>query len=384
MKLPRPLSHSSLSMFSECPQKWKFKYVDRIPERPRHFFSFGSSVHAALEFFYGVKALPAPPLEEVLEHYKKIWLPQGYKDPGQEAEYFEQGKQIIASFYHKHIADYAIPYFVEYGFNLKVEGVPVTGKVDRVDKLEDGTLGVVDYKTGKALAAERVKGDSQLTMYQMACEELLGAKVARLSFYHLPSLKEQTVERHDQKLVDGLRRKIVGTAEAIDKDAFEPNPSESVCRWCDYKPICPVFKHQYSPAQQNDLLSKAVSPADEELSALIDRYGELLERLEALGREAGEAKQAVLQTLCAKGYARAFGKKYEVVRSTAFRWEFADKKKVLELIRKAGLYEKVLAPSAPKVEQLMEDPQLELDLKARLSELGVKNEVHDLKATPLA
>ena len=58
--LPRPLSHSSISMFQECPQKYKFKYLDKLPEKPRHFFSFGSSVHQALEFFYGVKALPAP------------------------------------------------------------------------------------------------------------------------------------------------------------------------------------------------------------------------------------------------------------------------------------------------------------------------------------
>src|SRR5437870_4049915 len=104
MDLPRPLSHSSLSMFAECPQKYRFKYVDRIPERPRHFFSFGSSVHTALEFFYGVKTLPAPTLEQVLQHYKDCWLPQGYKDPGQEADYFEQGRSIIVNFYHKHIA----------------------------------------------------------------------------------------------------------------------------------------------------------------------------------------------------------------------------------------------------------------------------------------
>ncbi len=383
MDLPRPLSHSSLSMFGECPQKWKFKYVDRIPEKPRHFFSFGSSVHTALEFFYGVKALPAPTLEEVLEHYKQNWMSQGYKDPGQEAEYFEQGRQIITSFYHKHIGDYALPYFVEYNFNFKVDGVPVTGKVDRIDKLADGTLSVVDYKTGKALAAERVKGDAQLTMYQMACEELLGAKVSRLSFYHLPSLKEQAVERHEPTLVDKLRRKIVATAESIVQEKFDPTPDEQKCRWCDYKPICPVFKHQFSQAQQNALLEKAVAPVDQELSELVDRYGELLERLDGIGREANEVKAAVLKALAAKGYARAFGQKYEVVKSTAHRWEFSDKKKVLELIKKAGLYDRILAPSAPKVEQLLDDPQLELDLKARLTELGVKNEVHDLKASPL-
>src|SRR5579883_596354 len=126
MDLPRPLSHSSMYLFAECPQKYKFKYVDKIPEKPRHFFSFGSSVHTALEFFYGGKTLPAPTLDQLLAHFKEHWLSAGYKDPGQERQYFEEGQRILTSFYHKHVKDFALPYFVEYSFNMSVEGVPVT------------------------------------------------------------------------------------------------------------------------------------------------------------------------------------------------------------------------------------------------------------------
>lgn len=375
-----------MSMFGECPQKYKFKYVDKIPEKPRHFFSFGTSVHTALEFFYGGKTLPAPTLEQVLAHYHEKWLSFGYKDAVQEAEYKEQGRLIIERFYRKHLPDFALPFFVEYGFTFQVEGVPVTGKVDRVDKLPDGRLSIVDYKTGKALASGRVEKDSQLTMYQLACETQLGAEVSKLSFYHLPTLKEHVVERREQGLIDELKTKIVRTAEAIVKDKFDPTPAENVCRWCDYKPICPVFKHQFSPAQQQNLLDAArqTASADEELGALIDRYGELLGKLDELGREASEAKGAVLSALAKKGFVRAFGKKFEVVVSKTHKWEFSDKKKVIELIKKAGLYDRILAPSAPKVEALVEDPQLELDLRARLTELGVKNEVVDIKLTPLA
>ena len=190
--LPRPLSHSSISLFNECPQKYKFKYIDKIPEKPRHFFSFGQSVHLALEFFYGVKEAVAPTLEQLLASYKEQWVSAGYKDPGHEAQFFEDGKAILAAFHKKHARDFFLPFFVEYNFNLEVDGVPVTGKVDRVDKLEDGRLAVLDYKTGKALAKDRVAADAQLTMYQMACEQLLGAKVAKLTFYHLPSLSEMT------------------------------------------------------------------------------------------------------------------------------------------------------------------------------------------------
>lgn len=372
--LPRPLSHSSLTLYGECPQKYKFKYIDKIPEKPKHFFSFGNSVHQALEYFYGGKNLPAPTLEELLAYYREHWLSAGYRDEAQEAEYFEDGKEILTKFYRKHIAEFEFPYFVEYNFELAVDGVPVTGKIDRIDKLADGRLSIMDYKTGKALAAGRVVTDGQLTMYQMACEQLLGAAVARLSFYHLPSLKEQVVERHSADLVQGLRRRIVAAAESITNGAFDPKPDEKKCYWCDYKPICPIFKHQYSQ-QQREALIPAPEP-DRELAALIDGCGKLEDQTR-------ELREKIMDRLKQKGYVRAFGKKYEAARCASEKWEFSDKTKILDLLAKAGLYEKILAPSAPKVEQLMSDPKLDPDLLAQLSELGVKVEISDLQVKPL-
>lgn len=373
--LPRPLSHSSISMYKECPQRYKFKYVDKIPEKPRHFFSFGQSVHLALEFFYGAKEARAPALEDLLAHYKEKWISAGYKDEWQEREYFEEGKRILASFHRKHASTYEAPWFVEYSFNLEVDGVPVTGKVDRVDKLSDGRLAILDYKTGKAIPGARVSCDAQLTMYQLACEALLGAEVARMTLYHLPTLKEYESPRHDPALVDGVRRRVVETAEAIDKGLFDPTPSDAVCRWCDYKPICPVFKDPSTSA--------AEAAPDADLAGWIDALGALEAEAAALEQERRALKEKVLAELKRRGYVRAFGARYEARRAVTERWEFADKKKVLDMLKQAGLYEKILAPSAPKVEQLMSDPGLDPSLRARLCELGTKTEAPDLKVTPL-
>src|SRR5271157_4096568 len=98
----RPLSHSSITMYLECPQKYKFKYIDKLPEKPKSFFSFGRSVHTALEFFYNVTSLPAPSLERLLGHYKENWVPEGYVDSEEEARYFSEGERILREFYKKH------------------------------------------------------------------------------------------------------------------------------------------------------------------------------------------------------------------------------------------------------------------------------------------
>ena len=205
--------------------------------------------------------------------------------------------------------------------------------------------------------------------------------MARLSFYHLPSLTEHSIERHPKDLVEALRRRIVATAESISKGRFGASPDEDKCRWCDYKPLCPVFRHQY-PGAVLPAPGLASEP-ESELVSMIDRYGELRSRVAALEEEAEELKGSILSALRQRGYVRAFGKKFEVARAAAGKWEFPDKRKVLDLIKNAGLYDRILAPSAPKVEQLMEDGGLHPDLRARLSELGVKTETPELRVKPL-
>src|SRR5271155_1130797 len=110
----RPLSHSSISMYMECPQKYKFKYVDRLPEKPKHFFSFGQSVHKALEFFYDVQTLTHPGLDELLSYFEKNWRAEGYKDAEQEAAYKLEGRKILGDFYEKNAPTFKPPFFVEY------------------------------------------------------------------------------------------------------------------------------------------------------------------------------------------------------------------------------------------------------------------------------
>ena len=378
MKLPRPLSHSSISLYGECPQKYKFRYIDLIPEKPRHFFSFGRSVHSALEFFYGVKTPVPPTFEDLLKNYKEIWVAEGYRDQSQEAEYFEEGKRILKAFHEKHSKDFHVPLAVEYGFDFEIEGVPVKGFVDRVDKLPDGRLAVVDYKTGKKLATGRLEVDAQLTMYQYACETLLGAEVGDLIFYHLPTLKEHRASRRGAQLVDELKSRVVTTAEAITKEKFEPKPDEMVCRWCDYKPICPIFKDQYAGVG----MAPAKAKTEPELALLVDAYGDAQAKVELAKKEADKAGKELAAMLKKKNYVRAFGASYEVALSSAVKWEFMDKKKVLEIIKKAGVYDKVLAPSAPLVTKLVEEGA-DADLRARLTELGERVESPELKLKPL-
>lgn len=380
--------------------KWHFRYVQKVPEKPKHFFSFGKSVHDALEFFYGVKTLPPPSVTELIKYYDDNWITEGYRDPRQESDYKEQGRGILRDYYKKHIETYHIPYFVEYGFNLDVDGVKVTGFVDRIDKVGDDRIAILDYKTGKAFGKDAAVSSEQLTMYQMACEQLLGLKVERLTLYHLPSQTAITSEPHSDSQVKELRGRIVRVHADIKDNlakleraeikhfptVFTRDPSlprtskmsaETVCHWCDFKPLCPAWEHAYrKPGAEAAPAEPDALKDDAKIAKLVDRYGKVHDEVKELEETLEELKAQIVAALKDKGYVRAFGDRYEAAVRSDERWEFGpeNRPKVLEAIRSAGFWDRVTGPLAPKVQELMRDGGLPLDLRDRLQRLGKKVE----------
>ena len=394
----RPLSHSSMSMYLECPQKFKFRYIDKLPEQPKWFFSFGQSVHAALEFLYSIPALPPPTLAQLLEHYKKNWKKDGYKNAEQEREHLAEGEKILTDFYKLHIKDFRLPLFAEYKFEFEVEGVPLLGFVDRIDRLDNGNLSVIDYKTGKAIKQERLHEDRQLTLYQMAVERLLGAKVERLTFYHLPSQKPLTVGPRAQQQLDALAETIVSVNEGIQAERFDPTPSEKVCQWCDFRPHCPVFKSMYaapapmppgfgfgSRAAEDPSVPALVAAGSEQdrIAALVDEYGDLLGKAAEAQAAADAVREELAAVLTKKGYVRAFGNRYELSLTPESKWEFKDKNKILEVLKRHGLYDCVLKPSAPEVYKLLDSPEFPAEARKNVEKFGERKEQPRLSVKPL-
>lgn len=299
----RVLSHSSISMYRACPQKWKFRYIDKVPEKPKSFFSFGKSVHAGLEFLFSKREGPMPTIEEVIAHYKANWIVEGYA-PGKEQQWFyNEGERILRGYYAKHNKEYPSVFQIEYKFNLEIEGVPMTGFVDRIDLTAKGGLAIVDYKTGKAFDKSRVRTDAQMTLYQIACQEVFQKPVESLTLYHLNSLTPLTVPAHSKKLEDGLRASIKASAEGIAAGKFDPKVDErGVCQWCDYKQICPAFSSRRAVA---------ASPAPE-LAEKVDMLGKLDARLRDLEIERATLAGEVAGSLEVTGQSTATGKHFVV------------------------------------------------------------------------
>lgn len=383
----KPLSHSSISLYLDCPQKYKFKYIDKVPEEPRHFFSFGKSMHSALEFFYGVRMLPSPALEQVLTVYKERWISEGYKDKEQEDQYLKEGERILKEFYAKHIDRFAPPLFCEYQFRIEIEGVPVMGFVDRIDKLPNEKLAIVDYKTGKAFDLKRVEKDPQLTLYQIACRQSVGLDVETLTLYHLPSNTAFTVGKHPVEFEEEVRARVRTVSDGITKEKFEADPSEEKCQWCDYKKPnpsigfagCPAWRDEYLTAEEKQTTSYGTV----DIESQVDAYGDLKSKIKSLEKNLDSLRKIIEKYFADKKLRKVKGQKYQLFCEFKEKWNFAEHKKELyEALKESGLWERILAPSHFAIQKLFHDEKLKDETKERLKKLGEKELSSTIRVMP--
>ncbi|MBI5222101.1 MAG: ATP-dependent helicase [Candidatus Magasanikbacteria bacterium] len=267
-EIPSTLSYSKINSYLRCPYQYKLAYILEIPTKGSASLSFGQSMHSAMQKFYqrvielnsvkqnslfgmdkleasssmtpsnGVKA---PSFDELLQIYEKSWTDDWYQDQNQREKYFQKGKDILRAFYESQEGKWTIPAALESWFKVKVGECFINGRIDRVDRLPDGGLEIIDYKTGQA--KEKVVGDdkNQLLIYQLAAQSLpeyknLGA-VAKLSYFYLENNK-RTEFLGDEKELDDVKEKISAAVERIKAQDFTASPGAHVCGYCDYRDIC--------------------------------------------------------------------------------------------------------------------------------------------------
>ena len=247
-------SQSKMGLYRECPLKYKFRYILKIPEKPKYFFTFGTILHSVMEYLYSTPQFPS--LDEALKFFKQKWSAQTWQEKGygsaeKEQEGFLEGQEIIKKYYAKHVADNLHPLSTEMKVYADIDGLTVMGIVDRIDYLGGGKLAILDYKTGKTLKRE----PDQLMFYQKLLEnspkllplvqardtEIQKISIEKMLFYHLPTLTEDSFEPVPAAELDTFWKGALKTAENILAQKFEPTPSEQSCRWCDYRGSCPVW-----------------------------------------------------------------------------------------------------------------------------------------------
>jgi CRISPR/Cas system-associated exonuclease Cas4 (RecB family) len=243
-----------LAAFSTCPLQYKFAFVLKIPApSDKASLIFGRVLHNVLyEFlepllaskqafqdnlFGNAKTNSTLTEEKILEIYERRWQSDGYASPEERDNYYQKGLTIIKQFltnWQSNIQPEVL--FLEKNFSFKIGGDIIKGAIDRIDRLADGTLEVVDYKTGNPKEKLTYEDKRQLILYKIFLEEVYGQKVSLLSYYYLENGQKVSFEAKDKE-VEKLRLEVLTEIAEIKKANFPPKPSE-LCKYCDFRSIC--------------------------------------------------------------------------------------------------------------------------------------------------
>ncbi|RCK78345.1 MAG: hypothetical protein OZSIB_1587 [Candidatus Ozemobacter sibiricus] len=240
------LSYSKMSLYLNCPRAYKKLYIDRIPPKPQPFFSFGTTIHETFERIYDpANPRPKPTLDEILQIYEEVRLThrEGMSSEEVEERYRQDGIRQLTMYYNRFIKDqpFALAHSIEDYFELPCGKYAVmTGFIDRIDKLPDGTYEILDYKTEPTMRTqEEVDHDKQLSIYYWACEDALGLKISKLSLFMLDhDVKITTTRTRDD--IPKVVEKVDETAYAmINEKEFAPKKNK-YCKSCDHLHDCPL------------------------------------------------------------------------------------------------------------------------------------------------
>ncbi|MEJ6607154.1 MAG: PD-(D/E)XK nuclease family protein [Candidatus Planktophila sp.] len=243
------LSPSRISDFNNCPQLYKYRTIDLLPEPGSIDAERGRLIHSVLEDLFDL-----PATERDLEHASQMlpgrWQSQIAAHPAigelvlDESAWFKRAEELLGNYFKLEKPNTFEATHREMHLEMDLsENLYLHGYVDRLDIAPTGEVRIVDYKTGKSPKS----GWEEKALFQLRVYALLYWKNQGV----IPKLL-QLIYLGDSRLIRSIpteaqliktERVLFDIADeilrAIEKNEFRPRPTR-LCDWCFFKTICPA------------------------------------------------------------------------------------------------------------------------------------------------
>jgi putative RecB family exonuclease len=266
--LPMPvvgsLSPSRASDFKTCPLLYRFRCIDRIPERPTLDKLRGTVVHAVLDRLFDLPAerrtypaaaaLVEPEWLRLVEAEPEVTRlfavaatagAEGDGGGAGLADWLASARSLLAGYFALEDPRRLEPAAREQLVEVMLQGgVLLRGYVDRLDVAPTGEIRVVDYKTGGIpREAFEVRALFQLKFYALVLWRTRGTVPRQLRLMYLGDRDTLTYVPEADELAR-FERTLLAIWRAIERATatgdFRASPSR-LCDWCDHRAICPAY-----------------------------------------------------------------------------------------------------------------------------------------------
>lgn len=381
-------SHSKIGAYENCKLQYKFQYIDRIVVKAKDTIEtyLGTRVHEALEKLYkDLRYEKILPLEELLGFYNQQWKRNWEntiiitKKEYTQDNYHKMGEKYLRDYYNRHKpfdqgriigleTKSFLPLDEEGKYNFHV-------RIDRLMDMGDGLYEVHDYKTGmELLSQELLDQDRQLAMYSLwVRDRFKDFKQVRLVWHFLAFDKEMDSYRTGMQL-ENLKKEIMAKIEEIELTQEFPATVTSLCGWCLYKEVCPMWKHEV----QLDGM-----PSNEYLNdpgvKLVDEYVKIKKDIDEKRKEAEEKleklKKAIIDFSKKEEVSVVFGTENKVTvseyESIKFPGKNAEERKgLIKLLQNLGKLEEVSDLDVHALSRVLRNNEWDEKELAALREFG--------------
>jgi DNA helicase-2/ATP-dependent DNA helicase PcrA len=255
------LSASAVETYETCPLQFKFEREWKLSRQLHAALQYGAAVHRVLRTYYdSVRLGRTKADDELIELFRNDLLAAGIQDEYQRGLYLDQGTAQLREFLE---GARAVPVrevlHTEEWFEVQMGETKVAGRIDRIDRAVDGTVAIVDYKTGKARPQEDADESLQLSIYTIAAREKWGYRVGDVVFHNLDG-NVQVVSRRTDFQLEQARERVRGVAQHISEGNFKPKLGFH-CSFCAFRGLCPAREKQL-PKVARDAIKLGADPME--------------------------------------------------------------------------------------------------------------------------
>jgi DNA helicase-2/ATP-dependent DNA helicase PcrA len=233
------LSASAVDTYERCGLQFKLDRDWRLSTKPAAAMQYGAAIHRILKTYFDSVTLGRAKTDDELIDLFRLDLAEARIVEAYQHELYE--KQGITQLREFLAAAHSLPspqvLHTEQSFEIRVGPTSVVGRIDRIDRRPDGSVAIVDYKTGKARDQENADESLQLSLYAIAAQEKWGYTVGALIFYNLQENVAVTTTRTEPQLL-GARSRVAAAAQGIADGLFKAKPGMH-CNFCAYRSLCP-------------------------------------------------------------------------------------------------------------------------------------------------
>lgn len=263
------ISPTKVSTYLACPVKYRWTYVDergKLYMRSKSYFSFGTSLHKALQRLHDSDDAGVQTTEEVVGALDEAWVSAGYLSVTEAGEAQAEGRRILRDYAERteEIRREGRTLFVEKRLRIAFERFALLGIVDRIDEHPDGTLEIVDYKSGRGeVRPEDVADDLSMLIYGLLVAEKFPDRRITATIIALRTGSSATVEFTPAALAEVRADVLEIGHEILDRDYPAIDPvAKRICLHCDFLRLCkahPGFQEELSEIERT--LAEAASAA---------------------------------------------------------------------------------------------------------------------------